>query len=143
MTSPEELFSAIESHRFAALVNVASNLKTFLRALDAQPDIRQLAAAMASLEVRSAVLARLIELAGKDFDQACENPWDSALAAYLWLLSTADPQMGALAAARIRGCPRCWWAKKVAEKIPSVTTPPPNGVAAGPNAGAAAPAKMV
>jgi hypothetical protein len=141
MTSTEELFSGIESHRFAALVNVASNLKTFLRALDAQPEARQLSAAIASSEVRSAVLARVIELTGKDFDQGYENPWDSALAADLWLLSRADPEMAAAAAARVRGCSRSWWANKVAEKALPATTPPANGAPAGLNNGATTPAK--
>jgi hypothetical protein len=141
MPSAEELFSAIESHRFSALVNVASNLKTFLRALDAQPEVRSLAGAMASPEVRSAVLARVAELAAKDFDQGYENPWDSALAAYLWLLSTADPEMAAAAAARIRACSRCWWANKVAEKAQPATTPPTNGPPAGSGTGTTTPAK--
>lgn len=142
MTSTEELFGGIESHRFAALVNVASNLKTFLRALDAQPEVRQLAAAMTSAEVRAAVLARVVELTGKESDPGYENPWDSALAAYLWLLSRTDPAAVAVAAARIRACSRCWWANKVMEKAPAVATPPPNGAAAGSGTDTTAPAKM-
>jgi hypothetical protein len=142
MTSTQELFSGIESRRFAALVNVASNLKTFLRALDAQPEVQNLAAAMASSEVQSAVLARVTELAGKDFDQAYENPWDSALAAYVWLLNTADPQMAAAAATQVRTCSRCWWASKVAQKALPATLPPTNGAPDGPNTGATTPAKM-
>jgi len=142
MTSLDELFNGIESHRFSALVNVASNLKTFLRALDAQPEIRQLAVAMSSPEVRASVLVRVTELAGKDFDPDYENPWDSALAAYLWLLSRTDAEGAALAAARIGTCFRCWWANKVAERIPSVMAAPTNGPAAGPSAGATTSAKM-
>jgi hypothetical protein len=117
MIAPEELFQGIESDRFAALVNVASNLKTFLRALDAQPEVRQPAAAMGSAEVRSSVLGRVIELTERATDPNYEHPGDSALAAYLWLLGKIAPELASVAVAKVEECPRCWWAKKVAAAI--------------------------
>jgi hypothetical protein len=117
MSVPEELFQRVESERFAALVNVASNLKTFLRALDAQPEVRELGAALATPEVRLAVLGRVTELTGRATDPGYEHPADSALAAYLWLLSRDDAVSAVAAAEKVEGCPGCWWAKKVAGAV--------------------------
>ena len=69
------------------------------------------------------------QLAGKEFDTAYENPWDTALAAYLWLLNATEAQRAALAATRVRDCPHCWWAKQVAEQVLSANSLPTNGTA--------------
>jgi hypothetical protein len=117
MSATEALFQSIESKQFSALVNVASNLKTFLRAADSQPEVRQLATAMNLPDVRSAVLDRVLELARREIDSTCENPWDAALAVYLWLLQSTDGALAAAAAKKIQQCPGCWWARTMAERV--------------------------
>jgi hypothetical protein len=117
MTDTEELFREIESHRLSALVNVASNFKTFLRALQEQPEVQRLAAAMQSPDIVKAVAERVAALARTESDPELEHPADAALAAYLWLLSDRDDQSARLAASAVSECARVWWARKVAEQI--------------------------
>src|SRR5947207_759899 len=110
MNDLQNIFAEIESHGFSAQVNVASNYKTFCRALGGQPEVQRLAALMKLNENQQLVFQRVLELSGKPFDQEFENPWDSALAAYIWLLSSTDQALAKTAAARILECHGCWWA---------------------------------
>ncbi len=119
MIATEELFQAIESHRFSAIVNVASNFKTFLRALASQPELQRLAETMVEEDARKLVLQRILDLSGKEVEPDQEHPGDVAVAAYLWLLSVKDMGLASMAAQRVRESPRCWWAKKLAERIHS------------------------
>jgi hypothetical protein len=105
MSRLEDTFTNLESHRFSALVNVASNLKTFLRALAAQPEVQQLAETMQAAEARARVSERVSELIAKDVDKDFEHPGDSALAPYVWLLSTRDEALARIAATRIGRVP--------------------------------------
>ena len=86
-----ETLSRIESDRFSALVNVASNVKTFLRAVSEQPEITELAAAMHRPDVSQEVCKRALAIASAEVDEAYEHPGDAALGAYLWLLSNMLP----------------------------------------------------
>lgn len=117
MNTLDELFQAVESDRFSALVNLASSYKLFLRALTAQPEVGQLAQAMQTTEAKKAVCDRALILAGFPGEAGREHPGDSALAAYLWLLHRADRGLAVLAAERVAEVPGCWWAKKVAEEV--------------------------
>lgn len=117
MSTLEELFQVVESDRFSALVNLASSYKLFLRALAAQPEVGQLAQAMQTGETRKAVCDRALALAEAAGESGREHPADSALAAYLWLLSRADRPLAAAAAARVAKVPGCWWARKLAEEV--------------------------
>lgn len=117
MNDLQNIFAEIESHSFSAQVNVASNYKTFCRALGSQPEIQKLAPLMKSNEYQQLIFQRVLELSGRPFDQEFENPWDSALAAYVWLLAPTDQALAKMAAARILECHGCWWAKKGAEEV--------------------------
>ena len=44
--TPSEAINTIEGHRYSALTNLASNLKTFLRIAAQQPEVEALARAM-------------------------------------------------------------------------------------------------
>ena len=113
----DPLFAVIESRRFAAVVNVASNLKTFLHALASQSQTQQLGAAIARDEAREQVAARIEELVVRSAPDGRESDSDTALATYLWLLCESDRGLARRAARVIVRCPGIWWARRVAEHI--------------------------
>jgi hypothetical protein len=115
--TPAEAMEKIESPRFSALVNLASNLKTFLRIVADQPEIQALAEAMKSPEGIEKVAGRLATLAAQPGDEGQEDPADAALAAYLWLLSQRDQEQTERAAEAFAGLGACWWARKVAQTV--------------------------
>lgn len=112
-------FEPIESHRFSAVLNVAGDLKTFVRGINAMPEISAAKRLTGSEGNRRSIFDRLIDLAERPIDPACENPWDMALAAYLFLLSTADGDLASKAADVVLGCSNCWWSRKLAEWVNS------------------------
>ena len=117
MNDLQNIFAEIESHGFSAQVNVASNYKTFCRALGGQPEVQRLAALMKLNENQQLVFQRVLELSARPSDQEFENPWDSALAAYIWLLASTDQALAKMAAAKIIESHGYWWAKKVADEV--------------------------
>jgi hypothetical protein len=117
MSKLQELFTAMESHEFSAIVNLASDFKTFVRILASEKPVQDLAEEMREAKVRAAVSERALALVKDQGEEGYEHPWDSALAAYLWLLADKDPELAKVAAATIAQAPRCWWARKLAEKV--------------------------
>ncbi|MFO0966833.1 MAG: hypothetical protein U0793_14770 [Gemmataceae bacterium] len=116
MTASEAM-KAIESLEFSAAVNVASTYKTFLRVMGNQPAVRVLANEMANRQVVYAVLRRILQLCHVPREPGLEHPADSALAAYLWLLSTRAPFLGSVAANLVLSSEGCWWARKMAKGL--------------------------
>jgi hypothetical protein len=117
----------IETDRFAALTNLASNLKTFLRIAAAQPEVQALSRTLASdSDVASQVLHRPLELSAVSLEADREHAADAALAVYLWLLSDRPTEFAQLAAAILSEPVHFFWARKVAHG-----SPPPNGLAKG------------
>jgi hypothetical protein len=112
-----EAMERIEGHAFAAMVNLASDFPTFLRILTSQPEVRVLADEMKSDRVMTDVFSRVREIAASPVEEGYEDPADSALAAYLWLLSTRDGDCSTKAAETVLECKQCWWARKMAEHI--------------------------
>lgn len=107
----------IEGHAFSATVNLASDFRTFLRILAAQPEVGALAEAMKSERVAGDVLARILQLAAPPVDPGYEHPADSALAAYLWVLSSQNRDYSAIAVETVLGCEQCWWSRRMAEYV--------------------------
>ncbi|MGH7173458.1 MAG: hypothetical protein ACRELG_24515 [Gemmataceae bacterium] len=114
-----EAMERIEGHAFAALVNLASDLPTFLRILTSQPEVRALADEMKSERVTLDVFTRVVDLAASPAEEEYEHPADSALAAYLWLLSARNGDYSARAAETVLECKPCWWAQKMADHVRS------------------------
>lgn len=112
-----EAMERIEGHAFSAMLNLASDFPTFLRILISQPEVRELADEMKSERVTIDVFARISELAASPADEKYEHPADSALAAYLWLLSARDGDYAARAAETVLECKQCWWARKMVEYV--------------------------
>jgi hypothetical protein len=112
-----EAMKEIESHTFAARVNVASDLRTFLQAAQAEPSVKDLLEELDSPEKRPAVLSRIYELTQQQVDPRYENPWDTALAIYVWAMSLKDLDLAAIAAEVTARAPQCWWAAKLSRQM--------------------------
>jgi len=113
----DELFEAIEGHRFSAVVNVASDLSHFLQAIASTPEFRKLLASLSAPDARAGVLERLLQVAAREIDPAYENPWDAALTAYLYLIWRTDKRQALIAANRVLSCANCWWSQKLAQEL--------------------------
>jgi hypothetical protein len=119
--TPAEAIVRIESDDFSALANLASNLKTFLRVIAAQPEVRLLSSEMRDPQVTATVLQRVLEWCGTPAEPGYEHPADAAVAVLLWLLGGKDQDYADIGAGRVLGCTQFWWARKVAESITSAT----------------------
>jgi hypothetical protein len=112
-----EAMREIESHEFAARLNVASNFRTFLRAARQQRAVRILLNELDSPEKHQEVFFRVFELSRQQVDLRYENQWDTALAIYVWLISLKDPGLAKAAASVTTRAPQCWWAAKISRHI--------------------------
>jgi hypothetical protein len=113
----DEAMKEIESHEFAARVNVASDLTTFLQAAQAEPSVNCLLEELDSPEMRPAVLSKVYELTQRQVDPRYENPWDTALAVYVWAMSLRDLDLAKVAAKEVVQVPQCWWAAKLSRQL--------------------------
>jgi hypothetical protein len=116
--TPAEAMNTIEGRRFAALTNLASNLKTFLRIAAQQPEVEALSRSMTSESaVIAEVLQRALALAAVRADGEHESEGDAALATYLWLLNNHRPDLAQTAAGGLRQGRQFFWAKKLANEL--------------------------
>jgi hypothetical protein len=108
----------IEGHPFAALVNLASNQKTFLRIAAQQPEVEALSRAMTDEPaVLTEVGQRALALAAGRAEGECESEGDAALATYLWLLSKHRRNLAETAAGSVRAWQQFFWARKLAADL--------------------------
>jgi hypothetical protein len=122
-----EAMRGIETERFAALTNLASNLKTFLRIAAAQPEVQALSRTLESdSNVASQVLPRALGLSVAPWGADREHAADAALAVYLWLLSDRPAEFAQLAAAILSEQEHFFWARKVTHGSPAT-----NGIVKG------------
>jgi hypothetical protein len=115
----ENLFTVLEKPNFSARLNVVSGLRSFVRALALQAEVRELSEKLQSPDAQREVFEHLMELASEPVATDEENPNDVALAAYTWLLNAKNQALARLAAVRIKQCPQYWWARKLAEHVES------------------------
>lgn len=107
----------VESHEFAVLLNLASDLKGFFRAAEQQKPIEIIYKELDEKEKIRYLLEEIIELSKQGVDLRYENQWDIALAIYVWLINLKDPHLAKIAAGITLQIPQCWWAKKISCKI--------------------------
>jgi hypothetical protein len=113
--TPVEAMHGIEGERFAALTNLASNLKTFLRIAAQQTEVETLSRSMAEDEALiSRVYQRALALAQAATEQDHEAEGDAAMAAYLWLLTQHRPALAQTLATGLRQPGPFFWARKLA-----------------------------
>lgn len=119
----KEALKEIESHEFAAKLNVVSSTQSFFGAASKQPAVLELYRHMIrSGDVREEALGRIHDLSGLEVDRRYENPNDTSLAVLLWLTHFSAPDYVGIAADLVDRAPQCWYAKKLARRI---LVPPP------------------
>jgi hypothetical protein len=121
MTPLADLFERIEGARFSARVNIASDLKTFLRAVAEQSETQELQEQMAAQEVRDAVCDRAAHLTGAPHDPHFEHPHDVAVATYILLLSTKEENLALRAASHLAQTGPWWWASHILDRNSGVS----------------------
>jgi hypothetical protein len=112
-----EAQAEIESHSMATRLNVASGLKPFLQSIQTEHAVQELCKTLSSKEIQEKTFLRLVELSRQCIDREYENPWDTALAIYLWSISSVSYTLSVLAAEIVRQAPQCWWAQKLCKQL--------------------------
>ena len=114
----DELMQAIETHQFAAELNVVSGTSAFYRALRNHHFFGELTSTLKDRSSREALTARLLKLCNEQIDPQYENPFDTAMTIYLTALDDSDnPAALAHIADSVSKAPNCWWAAETAERI--------------------------
>ena len=114
----EKLMDQIESHEFAAVLNIASSFKVFWRTAYEQPVAKQLIKEIQDCpENMWLVFKKLLYLSGDKIDLEYENPWDTALGVYLGTLSFVNLEMAEAAAEFVVEIDNGWWATKFANYL--------------------------
>jgi hypothetical protein len=114
----EKLMFEIETYEFAARLNIASSFKVFWRAASQEESIKELIKQLADCPGKSWwVFKRAIELSQKEIDSEYENPWDTALAVYLWVLSMINLEMAQSTAEFVIQAENGWWSTKFAQSL--------------------------
>ncbi len=109
----EELMGTIEDHRFAAEANLAIGSRAFHSGIRTHCVIHQLLEHMKEPNVPEIILKRTVELAKRPVPTPFENPFDTALAAYLTALDLNSPELLRHAAEAVSKAPNCWWATEM------------------------------
>lgn len=114
----QDIFERIEQPNYSAMVNLASGYKQFVKAIQKMDDCELLLKlASISPDTCRAISTRLDQVCARPIDEEHENPWDAALATYLWVLSKTDAPLATTGAERLRSCRNCWWSQRLAEEI--------------------------
>jgi hypothetical protein len=112
-----DLFHEIEGHEFMARINIASGLRTALRAISEEEVVRGLRQEIEHPQVAQRVLWRVFEITHRGVDVRYENPYDSALFVYALVLLEHDPRLAYIAAGAISRLPNLWWSGDIASAI--------------------------
>jgi hypothetical protein len=116
--TPGDAINRIETDRFAALTNLASNLKTFLPIAAQQPEVEALASAMAhEPAVTSEVLQRALALSAIRAEREFDSAGAAALATDLWLLSNHRHDLAETVAGNLREPRQFFWPRKLADEL--------------------------
>ncbi|MCL1464532.1 hypothetical protein [Argonema galeatum] len=111
----EKLMNRIESHEFAALLNVASSFKVFCRAAYKEQVTKELIEQLRNNPANIwLVLKRSVDISQKEIDSQYENPWDTAMAVYLWSLSLINLEVAQTASGFVIQAANGWWSAKFA-----------------------------
>lgn len=107
----------IESHEFAAEVNIASHLGMFLAIARESESVRFVQAQLKDAGRVAELTTRAYQRTQEPVDPRYENRWDVSLAVYLWLLATENPKYASSVAYSVLVTPQCWWAHQLARQI--------------------------
>ena len=111
-----ETMAAIEQEKFAAEMNLAAGTKAFRRAIREHGLFHRLSEL--AKENPSEVAERIETISRIEADERYENRFDTALSAYLMVLSdVAEPEVASNASRAVLRTPKIWWASGVAREI--------------------------
>lgn len=113
----QDTISQVESHGFAVQLGVASDWRTFRRALREHPVANRLNELLATTANQAAVLRRVQSLSQRETDARYENPWDVALTVYVDALHRHDQVLARLAASAARRAGHIWWISRVVDRV--------------------------
>lgn len=113
----EEVMGLIEGQEFAAEANVASGSRAFYGGLRGHPLLTSLLEQMRQPCVPERILNRILELSSRQVHPSIENPFDTALTAYLTALELQNSELTGRAAEAISKAPNCWWAAEMSSRI--------------------------
>lgn len=111
-------FTIIESIEFITLLGVSSSFTMFERILYQQPSVKSVLELTEEFDwARQKVKNRIVDLATRVIDETFENPWDTALTAYLPILMQSDIDLAKQVSQSVTKSKNLWWSIKVARKI--------------------------
>lgn len=121
MSTIEAALAEIESTRYSIQVNLASDLRTFLRAVERHPSVQALLGAPLSPDDLAAISGRARNLIASEANDVYEHPADAAVATYLLILSRCSPEKACALADEFAVDDKWWWARKVVERMLAAT----------------------
>lgn len=107
----------IEGYAFSARVNVASDFRTFRRAVGAEKAASELARLIQDREVANTLLYRAVHLVCEHADFRYEHPRDAAIATYILLLSPRYIEFAKIVSESAVLMSQSWWSREAAESI--------------------------
>ncbi len=112
-----EEMKAIESHEMAVRLNLALNLRQLFEIAQREEAINSLRNKLNDEETIKSILLRIHELVELSPDPRYENPYDTAIAVYTWVLYTNNLSIGRLAAEHASRLRQGFWAPEYARHI--------------------------
>jgi hypothetical protein len=111
------VFAEIEGYAFYSEVNNTIRLEKFLALAESNDAVKQLKEATATEEGLALLKERIAHLSTQVPPPQTENPADTPLAVYLYLLFSRDPNEGRLVAEQVSKVPQCLWADYTSQAI--------------------------
>jgi hypothetical protein len=106
----------MESIDFAGRLSIASTPSGFVAVLGQQPEFHALVEAVnEDFEMKSTLVSRIDSLSRQSVDIRYLNPWDTALASYVYALKVTDPNVANVAACVVHEAPNILWARRAAD----------------------------
>ncbi len=112
-----EEMKAIESHEMAVRLNLALSLHQLFKIAQGEEAINSLRNKLNDEETIKSILLRIHELVELSPDPRYENPYDTAVAVYTWVLYTNNLSIGRLAAEYASRLRQGFWAPEYARQI--------------------------
>lgn len=110
----------IESIAFAARANIASDLHTFINVIEAEPAVISLQTRLRNESTPiDDLLSAIRHLIGLEDDNEYENPADTAVATYGWIIASEHPKLNGLVSNVLGSLPNSWWSNQLAETFVS------------------------
>ncbi len=116
MANIECLFADIQAAKFAAKVSLANDMRQALRLMFDDSVVHALLLAAKSEDIREDLFFRAFRLTRLSTDVRYRHPFDTALAAYLIILSLHDAAWSRILAEAVLQTPNCWLASRIARE---------------------------